>query len=83
MNFWLGNYLSAYFIYLIIAIFLPILFLKVKIQRFLQSDWKKSLDKFGKAALEDVLKGYFALMIKSGEASRYMAETLFSSSQLT
>jgi hypothetical protein len=35
------------------------------------------LDKFGKATLEDVLKRYFALMIKHGEPSQYMAEILF------
>jgi hypothetical protein len=35
------------------------------------------LDKFGKATLEDVLKRYFALMIKHGEASQYMAEIVF------
>ncbi len=68
---------SAYFIHLRIAILLPILFFQTENQRFLQSNCKKSLDKFGKATLEDVLKRYFALMIKHGEASQYMAEIVF------
>jgi triosephosphate isomerase len=53
---------------------LPILFLTADNQRFLHSDWKKSLDKFSKTTLEDALKGYFALMINHGEACQYMGE---------